>query len=203
MTLKIVCDIDSVVAQFLEKHLAVHAKATGEVFSVDEISAWDMRKISKFPDKILTYFNEPGFYEDLEPIPGALDALEYLKREEGHRVVVATHATTPHGAAEKLVWCAKHLPFLDPKSIWIGGNKHDIGGDVFIDDGPHNAVAYRKEHPDALILTVGYAYNAGCPAYDHICGSSEDYFGAWSEILGHIERRRQILQTRLDSGVSQ
>ena len=182
--LRVLADMDSIVADFFAGLWRDYEAATGERVATASIASWDMSKYVKDPERLVACFHSPGCFASLDPIPGAIPALQALVAE-GHEVVVVSTPCTPHSAAEKISWCAHHLPFLDQRNVWIGHKKHHVRGDVLIDDGPHNISAYGLEHPRALLVGIAYPYNAHAP-YHHRVEGHEDFEAAWAQILDRI-----------------
>ncbi len=87
----------------------------------------------------------PGLFADLPPYPGALEALERLAT--AHEIVVIT--TKPAWAyAETFSWLAHHR--LPAAEVHITEEKWWVDCDVYLDDGPHNLEALRRERPDRI-----------------------------------------------------
>lgn len=83
----------------------------------------------------------PGAYRDMQPIPGAIDAVRELIAQ-GWDVWIATKPPTgiPEAYSEKVAWIMEHLPELVRKIV-ITHDKGLLGdeGDYLIDDRPHRA----------------------------------------------------------------
>ena len=83
----------------------------------------------------------PGAYLNMEPLPGALEAVHSLIGA-GYEVWVATKPPTgiAFAYADKAAWIFKHLPELKRRFI-ITPDKGMLGdtGDFLIDDRPHKA----------------------------------------------------------------
>lgn len=83
----------------------------------------------------------PGAYRDMQPIPGAIDAVRKLIAQ-GWGVWIATKPPTgiPEAYSEKVAWIMEHLPELVRKIV-ITHDKGLLGdeGDYLIDDRPHRA----------------------------------------------------------------
>lgn len=182
--LRILVDLDGIVADFFKLLFREYERETGESVDVSQILSWDMAKFVQHPDTLNQIFSRQGFFTRLDPIPGAVEAVKEL-HAGGHEVVIVSSPCTHHSAAEKLEWCARHLPFLDQKNVWIGHKKHHVRGDVLIDDGPHNISAYRAEHPGALLLGISYPYNLDAP-YDLRASGHDSPSVAWLQILDAI-----------------
>lgn len=83
----------------------------------------------------------PGAYLEMNPIPGALDAVRSLIGM-GYEVWIATKPPTgiPYAYADKVSWVLQYLPELKRRIILT----HDKGllggtGDFLVDDRPHKA----------------------------------------------------------------
>ena len=83
----------------------------------------------------------PGAYYDMEPIPGALDAVHSLI-DLGFEVWIATKPPTgvTHAYSEKVKWILKYIPALK-RNIVITHDKGLLGDefDYLCDDRPHKA----------------------------------------------------------------
>lgn len=81
--------------------------------------------------------NWPNFYRDLEPFPGAVEALREMV-EVGHTVFLVTSPTvTNHTCSQdKLEWAEDHIGVGWSKRVIITHDKTIISGDVLIDDKP-------------------------------------------------------------------
>jgi 5'(3')-deoxyribonucleotidase len=194
--LRILVDMDGITADFNQALLAAYNKESGE--NITEFTSWDFADI-KHPELVNEIFRRPGFFRNLVPIAGAIEGLRKLV-SEGHEVVVVSSPVTPISASEKIEWVAEHLPFLPSKNLWLGHNKHHIKGDVLIDDGLHNAAAYRANWPYALIMTIAYPYNEDHAAnYDRRypgygnphAGKGTDWI--WDRMVAAIEAYASIM----------
>lgn len=79
----------------------------------------------------------PGFYSDLEPVPGAKKALKEILRE-GHdvRIVTSPWVSNPTCASDKLNWVVKHYGSHWGPRVIITADKTLVRGDILIDDKP-------------------------------------------------------------------
>lgn len=153
----VIVDMDCIIVDFFTPLLDEYYSRTGELVCVSAFKSWDMDKYVRDPKTLYAIFHEQGFFSKLQPLPGAIEALKAIK--ENHDVVIATSPSSDYSAAEKKAWCRDYLSFVDAKDVFIGSNKFRIKGDVLIDDAVHNAQAYRSHWPQALIMTLPYAYN--------------------------------------------
>ncbi|MFD3396348.1 hypothetical protein ACE41R_05835 [Alteromonas macleodii] len=77
-----------------------------------------------------------GFFADLEPVEGALDAMKALQQSERHDVYILTAPSiyNPLCYTEKRIWVEKWLGYYFVERLIISPNKALLKGDVLIDD---------------------------------------------------------------------
>jgi 5'(3')-deoxyribonucleotidase len=158
--LTILCDMDGIITDLLKKWLNRYNDDHGDDLTVADLKEPDIHKAVKpgVGTDMYDYIKEPGFFDDLEPIPGAIKTLTALGME-GHNVFIATaHADNPQCASAKIRWAQEHLGFSRKQVILIHA-KHLLRGDVFIDDTPKKITAYKEAWPDSKVLTIAYPYN--------------------------------------------
>lgn len=80
--------------------------------------------------------SKPGFFENLEPISGALDTYNWLKSLKGNAVYIlsAPSELNPLSYTEKRIWVEKHLGLDQVSKLIISPNKGLNKGDYLIDD---------------------------------------------------------------------
>lgn len=182
----VLIDLDSTIVDLLTPWLQIHNEDHGDDLTIDLCTSFALHRHTKTGGKeIYSILERPGFFEGLQPYPGAIEAVKAL-HEAGHRVYIVTSCEVPEGAKGKQIWFAKHLPFLSSKRLWIGSDKFLLAGDVLIDDGPHNAEEFRAAHPNAHILGIGFPYNADCKAFSLRAGSWKDPAAAWNEMKNYV-----------------
>lgn len=76
----------------------------------------------------------PGFFENLDPIPGAIRAVNQLRSRADVYILTAPSVRNAHCYTEKRLWIEKHfdLDFCD--KLIICPNKALLKGDIIIDD---------------------------------------------------------------------
>jgi 5'-nucleotidase len=120
-------DLDGVVADF-EKGRSEHP--------LSKITPYKGR-----PDKL------PGVYENLEPIAGAIDAVNYLLNSEDFDVYFLSTAPwdNPEAWMHKRLWIAKYFDEkLIRKRLILSHHKHLLIGDYLIDDRRFNGASEFK-----------------------------------------------------------
>lgn len=144
--MRIVVDMDEVLCQFVGKVLKRWNAINGTKFSREDITAWRMENIlgndilGRTAEGLIDeWMSEPGFYEDLEPVEGAIDGLQKLM-DDGHDIVICTSVpeVAIHAYDGKRKWMRRNFPRWSMKNFIACSRKGLIAGDVFIDDGPHN-----------------------------------------------------------------
>lgn len=109
--------------------IARHAQQTS--FNLhDGCTEYESRIVSALMD-------QPSYYARLEPIEGALDALQAML-DAGHDVFIVTSpwVTNPTCASDKLAWIVRHLGVEWAKRVVITSDKTLVYGDVLVDDKP-------------------------------------------------------------------
>jgi 5'-nucleotidase len=191
----LVFDLDSIVIDLLGPWVTYYNNIWNDNKTVSDITDYHIEKIVK-PEcgaKIYDVFKDPGFYPNLPPIDGAIEAL-YKLHNQGHDVVIATAIAgfTPEerakAAGDKYLWCGKNIPFIPQRNIQIGTRKELIHADVFVDDSPSNIQAYKKKWPNADVLSIAYPYNIHMRLI--VRYMAQDYQNtkqAWNGILEEIQ----------------
>lgn len=188
--LTVLVDMDGIVTDLLQKWLeAINTKYNRNA-TVEDVTDWDVAKNEKLSDlsrKVYAIIQKPMFFWDLEPLDGSINALQALVRE-GHDVMFLTAPASPNSAMEKMLWVAKHFPFIDHKNVILCHHKHLVKGDVFIDDKASGVEAYQEAHPDALVMTIKYPYNKHLEHHPKILtvGHYSDTDLAWGNALHEI-----------------
>ncbi len=76
----------------------------------------------------------PGFFESLEPIDGAIDAVTQLKERFDVYVLSAPSTRNPHSYTEKRRWIEAHFDYQFTKRLILSSNKGLLKGDYLVDD---------------------------------------------------------------------
>jgi 5'-nucleotidase len=185
--LSIAVDMDGIIVDLASKWLELYNDEYGHGATLDDLQSWDMSKNVKIGKEIYKYLYAPGMHLDSKPLPGAIEGLCEL-HEAGHEVHIVTATVIPKAAAEKLEWCAKHLPFLPHNRVTISNHKARFVSDVFIDDSPHNLTAHAEAQPQAIRLGIAWPYNAEVEKVMHLRAPSfNQTIGAWRHIVDFIK----------------
>ncbi len=182
---RVLVDLDSTVADILTPWVAINNEEYGDDLTVDKITTWDMHEhAKKARHKTYEVLTRPGFFRNLPIYDGAAAALEKINAD--HDLYIVTAAEYGPSASEKLEWVKEHLPFVGKKHVVITHAKHLIKADVFVDDAPHNALAYRDAHPSAEIYGLWFPYNQMCPAFTTLFHGHYTPAKAWDQIAERL-----------------
>lgn len=146
-------DLDGICCDLMKKWLLHYNRDYGDNLTEQDIVAWEWHTFVK-PEcgkKIYHYLNRPGFFADLEPIPGCIESLARL--QEVVELVVVT-ASPKEAAGDKMRWVQRHLPFVPKGNIVVTYRKDLVRGDFMFDDAPKNL----RNHP-AIRVMLDYPYN--------------------------------------------
>lgn len=188
-------DLDGIAADFFGPLLDKYNDLTNNVEAVvqDDISSWNMSDHVGDPALLKSIYHAKGFFRNLPPLPGAVEAIQSLV-DDGHEVHIVTSGCTPHSFGEKAEWCAQHLPFIPLGHINISHKKGRYGdtGHILIDDGPHNARAYRARNLWAAVFSIEHPHNRHeAEAFTKLCPGHKDTAAAWCQILKEVRDYHQ------------
>jgi 5'-nucleotidase len=144
-------DLDGVCCNLLKKWLAVYNQEHNDNVRYEDLDRFSWDHLAKGGKKIYQYLSRPGFFADLEPIPGCQAALERL----GRRCELVVVTASPKAAmADKQRWVEKHLPMVPKDNVVITRRKDLVSGTFMLDDAPKNLA----NHP-AIRLLFDAPYN--------------------------------------------
>jgi len=95
-------------------------------------------------DSLLKYFNEPVFYEQQRPYPGAQEFVWKLSKQVEIFIVTAVEANIMGIRMKQIM---KYFPEINPKNIIPASRKDVISVDFAFDDGAHNILASKATYP--------------------------------------------------------
>lgn len=160
-------DMDDTTVDFQTALIERYNERTGEGVTPEQFLSWEMTDYVQQPELLVSIFMEPGFFLDLKPIPGALEAVREVhelgqsqKRiSEKAEVVFLSSPCSPHCAMEKMLWLKKYAPWLPQDNLILGRKKHMVKGNILVDDARHFAARYKKFWPTAKIVGIEYPHN--------------------------------------------
>lgn len=188
--LEIIVDLDGVCADFIGAYsqtglVPTYNRLSGESVGIEDFKNWDMKGAVKNPELLTYIFHNPGFFRKLALIDGCSYALQRLM-SLGHEIFIATSGCTPHSFSEKVEWCHEHLPFIPLSHICLIHHKSQLHGDVIIDDGAHNARAFRAANPKAAAISMIWPYNRQSQDFTALLGDWKKPWNSWLEIVDAV-----------------
>lgn len=138
--MRILFDLDDTVAHFRRNFDALRAEQYPLLTGIPELdkhasfNLWQGRT----PEEIAAIdalMNHSGFYRNLEPYEGAVDAV-HEAISMGHEVffLSAPWVTNPTGASDKYAWVAEHFGMDLAKKLILSRDKTIVAGDLLADD---------------------------------------------------------------------
>lgn len=171
-------DMDNVLANWDEGLVGAWKRTTDKPF-FDYLSRKTYYVEDQAPhvtrEELEALFHSPGFYRDLPPVEGGLEAAREMKNM-GWDVILLTAPTlsdTCH--QEKIQWVREHLGSLWVGRVYIALDKTRIRADYLIDDKPEVEGVY-DPHWEHLV------YDA--PYNRHVVDKRRLTWRNWKEVLG-------------------
>ena len=160
--LRILVDVDGVLADFTGSFLRCYRLYGGEVPDGWQPSTWTC--IDRLPSvgARKAAWEHPDLFRVMEPLPGALDALWHLNHD--HDVRLVTHIAAPWGVhvPARMRWLERHCRFLDTtRQVIVTSEKDVVSGDVLVDDYPANLRRWLRANPDGSGALVNQPWNQG------------------------------------------
>ena len=187
MTTRILVDMDGVIADWgahYGYHLDRHGHAAyGMPRHQDQLSYNLSENLTKTERMILTDIMEyPGFYEDLAPIEGGIEAL-HLMASKGFEVFIVTKpwVRNPTCASDKLNWVREHLGESWGGQVILTSDKTLIRGDYLIDDKP--TITGAESLPGWTHVLFDQPYNQG------IDKPRINNWSEWETIIDQLESK--------------
>ncbi|TMO83149.1 hypothetical protein CWC15_16695 [Pseudoalteromonas spongiae] len=99
--------------------------------------------------------SEPGFFRSLEPMDGALEAVEQLRKKTNVEVYILTAPSTknPLSYTEKRLWVEDKFGYEMTHNLIICSHKGLLKGDILIDD---HASGRGQELFEGLLIHFGH-----------------------------------------------
>jgi len=139
-----------------------------------------------FKHIIKNIFKAPGFFLNLPPVEGAIEAIAQMIHM-GHEVRICTSPLSAYNncVLEKYQWIEKHFGRELTKHIILTKDKTLVRGDVLIDDKPEveGVMTPIWEH-----ILFDYPFNREMPNKKRISDKWEN----WLEVITEIEEERGL-----------
>jgi 5'(3')-deoxyribonucleotidase len=164
--LRIAVDMDEVLADTLGEQLRRYNFRYNEQVTPDDLTGLEL--VDTVPPErrgwVLEMLHEPGFFANLELIPGAIAGMRQLCLE--HEVFVASAAMEfPGSFDDKFLWLRRRFPEVSTRSIIFCGDKGVLDVDYLIDDTPEH---FRRLRGVGLLFDA--PHNRGHRGYPRVFG---------------------------------
>lgn len=191
----IICDLDNILNNLYPHWMNQLGIDHGIRIDIEQMREWEVHEslLNLHPDLSITqeqvheYIERPGFFRYVPPMPGAIESLRRL--QDQYNIVVYTACQNlPHAFGDKAAWIDYWLPFLGRNNKIIGGNhKFRVKAGVLIDDSPGTQVRYKREWPDAKVVSIRWPYNENnADLIDFMAWDYRDSESAWLEIENYL-----------------
>jgi 5'(3')-deoxyribonucleotidase len=173
-------DLDGVVANFIKGWMLRYNTEFGTHLTEDQVDHWDSAgELTHFED--LADFwqwagasgHGPSVFRNLEPYPGAIDALCQLAT--CHDIVILS-MKCDWAAADTYSWIGDH--HLPTREIHLLRDKWKVDCDIYLDDSPFALQALAKHKSDAIICRYVRPWNEAIPGVVDVAG--------WDEFLDFV-----------------
>lgn len=139
--LRILIDMDDTIEHLVSAWIKCLNSRYGTSVKQEEVTQWDLQ--IAFPsltkEQIHAPLEEDEFWQHVEPMEGAAEAIQWMQKR-GYQVYIVTASAyrTIRPKMEQMLF--RHFPFLTWDNVIITNHKQMINGDILIDDAPHNLV---------------------------------------------------------------
>ena len=184
----ILIDMDDTIAAFTSRALDLLAQRHPHV-PLPDVNHTTFPLANSFAAEhkplVMALFMEPGFFSEMEPIPGAVAALHSMV-EAGYDVRICSSplASSPRCLAEKAEWIMQHLGRQWIDRLVLTRDKTIVRGSILIDDAPTakgNALTPSWTH-----VYFAQPHNAkGAPGVDPLRYRIEAW-ADWRSVLSNV-----------------
>lgn len=183
--MRILVDMDAVIAHWgpeFDRRLDAFGAAAAGIPRTAEQQQWNLNagRTREEREIIRQIMEEPGFYRELKPIPGAKAALKAAVAA-GHdvRIVSSPFISNPTCASDKFDWLVRHYGQSWAQRLVLTTDKTIVHGDILLDDKPE--ITGSMEPTWKHVCFGDYAYNSDTTALTRM-----NHWGAFPAILEEL-----------------
>lgn len=190
----ILLDSDQVVCDLLPRWVKVYNERYGDNLSVEEFGGTfgGLQHVVKpeCGEKIYDLMKEPGFFQSLDPVAGAIEGVNKLLDDPRFDpYVVTAYSNDPEMAKGKVEWYLKNLPaMVEKEGLILCKPKQLVIGDMLVDDSMENLKKWAGQM-SALDRTDFFAVAMAAP---HNQDAEDSHFvdariSSWDELLKFMD----------------
>ena len=173
-------DIDLTIVDTLTPWIEWYKKLTGNDLKNDVVGmVYNIEDLMKSHRDPLEFWRRPDLYDDLEPIPDAVEVLNELKRQ-GHTIIFISSCFPEHENSKRY--------FLQRNFDFDGfistSDKHFVKCDHFIDDYNKYLDKIKDFYPDTKTFRINTILNENNP--------SKHATGDWYDFLRFVKGDKKI-----------
>jgi len=180
-------DADEVLANFAEPAAKVISKVLGRPWTLENDRPKDT--FDMFGDlehevyvAVFEAMHVEGWCMDLDPYPGAQEAVQRIKELCDEVFVVTSPQLGRHWVYERTLWLNRYFGFKHDEVISAVA-KYVCGGDFFLDDNPGHVESWQKRWPEGHAMLWTSDHNRHLKGYDHLRVNS------WDTVFERIQAR--------------
>jgi 5'-nucleotidase len=171
----VLVDMDEVLCRWDEHFIAAHRKTFPDLPVLEPGTRRDFDLFaglsSELAEATSAVLRIPGFFADIPPVEGALDAVgEMLELGLDVSICTSPWLDNPTCASDKISWVERHLGRKIAARTIVTTDKTRVRGDVLIDDKPE---VTGRMAPEWTLVRFSFAYNR------HLPGPRIDSWHSW------------------------
>lgn len=164
--MRLLIDVDGVLARFDAAYVELVNYLFKRNHTTEDVTEWAIERAlglsAEQTETVNSYIRTRGFASQLQPYPGAGEAVSRLRAVHDVYFVTSPFRGTRDQrlswTADREHWLLDHFGVPHSKVVHTSA-KHLCVGDVFIDDKPSNVSMWQEHHPSGFGLLWYQPYN--------------------------------------------
>lgn len=161
----VVGDYETAFREFVAKDKGVDPATLGPLDKWDFDDVWGIKDREEYLDLHARAVTDGRIFATMPAVAGASDVLWALNDELDVHIRIVTHRLVVKGGhdcavADTVAWLQQPRPDGRPlvpyRDICFIAQKAHVGGDMYIDDAPHNVEALRSAGFDTVVMDALY-----------------------------------------------
>ena len=178
---RLLIDADEVLADFQLAIFELAEKLFGHKLTSHNFDTWDI--FGAFPqherDALFDIIEKPGFCKTIRPVPGALEAVQELRKHVDVHPVTSPFSSSTW-VSERYAWLHDEFGFKR-KDIVFTQAKFLVNGDALLDDSPKHVTSWLEEYPEKMGMLWHIPNTRTLTQYDHLRVKS------WGEVIQKVK----------------